>query len=142
MDKKSLMILVGLAVLLVASPAFAASTATARLGGMALDILFPVAGVFLLWLARKLVKVFEAKTGIDVPEKIEAQVDSWVEQGIALAEEKSRKVVVAGGEKLKGPEKLELAANFVLDLADQYKLKDKVAASVKDKVEAKLGINR
>jgi hypothetical protein len=62
--------------------------------------------------------------------------------GISLAEEKARQTVVNLGEKLKGPEKLEIALGFVMALVKQYNLDDVAEAKIVDYIEARLGISR
>jgi len=136
-----------LAVLSISSVAFAAdpvpeTPAATRLMGIAFDVLALVVGAFVMWGMHRLLALFEKKSGIDIPDKQEALLDAWVKKGIVYAEEKSRGKIKSLGEKLKGPEKLEIAAKFALDMAESRGLvkwtKDKIAA----KVEASLGEHR
>lgn len=107
-----------------------------------IDVVAPAIGLVALWLARKGIKLFEEKSKIDVPDKIEARIEAWAEQGIALAEEKGRKAAKEGTEDIKGPEKLEMAANFVLDMMSQYDFFGWTRAQIENKLEAKLQLAR
>ena len=137
-----------LAVLSISSVAFAADpvpeapAAATRLMGIAFDVLALVVSAFVMWGVHRLLALFEKKSGIDIPAKQEEMIDVWVKKGIVYAEEKSRSKIKSIGEKLKGPEKLEVAAKFALDMAESRGLvkwtKDKIAA----KVEASLGEHR
>jgi hypothetical protein len=142
MSKKLLAILTVISITLIAFPAYAADSAAARIGQDVLEILKPILAALVGWVVFKLTRTFEAKTGIDVPQKYEDQVNAWVNQGIAYAEEKARQYVLAKGNTITGPEKLELALGFVLDLADQYKLTTYAKDKIVKKIEAMLGMSR
>ncbi len=121
MNKNYLGIIVGLMVLLFALPAFAAggavavasATAMSRILDFVLQLGITLALPLAVWFVHRVVKVFEDKTGITVPSAAIDELDTLLAHGVAYAEQKAAVVVKAGGEKLKGPEKLELAANFV-----------------------------
>ncbi len=117
-------------------------TAATQAATLAFEIITPVLAVLGAWLAHKLVKVLEAKTGIDIPDKQEAKIDQWVEQGIHLAAEKSYQKIKEKTEKLKGSEKLEEAADFVFALANARGWDDWTKNKIKDKVNSAVGIHR
>lgn len=144
MTKKIAGILTFLCLMLLASIAFAADgpSVVSRLVDSALEILAPVVALFAMWAAHKLIKVFESKTSIDVPAKTEEMIDEWLLKAVAYAEEKGRTAVKTQLEPIKGPEKLEMAVNFVLDLAEKYNLKGLTKEKVTKMVEAKLGLTR
>lgn len=114
------------------------STALAELSSAALDILMPAILVVLAWLARKVVKIFEAKTNIDIPQKQENQIDHWVAQGARYAEKKARTAAKEGFGEIKGPEKLELAVQYALDLAYEQGLTNWSRERLEAKIEAYL----
>ena len=110
--------------------------------GVALQILTPLLIIVGTYLAHRLVKVLEAKTGIDIPEKQEAQIDKWISAGIYLAEEKSRSFIKEKAQKLKGPEKLELAGTYVMNMVKKNGWDDWALEWIEAKIEAKIGTHR
>lgn len=116
--------------------------ALTRFVEMAFEIIAGVLLVVATWLARKGVKLVENKFKIDVPEKIENRIDSWVDDGIAYAEEKARAALSRKTQTVTGPEKLEMAADFVLDLIEQRGFDDWTRDRIKAKIEAKLNKKR
>lgn len=113
-----------------------------RLADLAFDILTPVLIILAGWLAHRLVGIIEKKFSVDVPERQEALLDTWIEQGIHLAEEWSRNKVKHEAKKATGPEKLEVAAGFVLDLVESRGWIDWGKERLLAKIEAKLGHQR
>jgi hypothetical protein len=113
-----------------------------RLMGFGLDIAAPVVTLFAMWLAHRLIKAFESKTKIDVPAKYEEMIDAWVLKGVHYAEEKGRNAIAAKGPALAGPEKLELAAGFVADLAERAGFADMAKDKIMKLVESKLSETR
>jgi len=109
---------------------------------LAFQVITPIVTILAAWLAHRLVAIFEKKTGIDIPDKQEAKIDTWIEQGINLAAEKSYQKVKAKTEKLKGPEKLEEAADFVFALAASRGWADWTKDKIKAKVESAVGAHR
>ena len=105
---------------------------------LALAALVPVAA----WLTHRAIKIFETKTKIDVPDAIEQQVDRWVDRGIALAEERCHQLLKETTSKLTGPEKLEIAVSYVLDMAAQRGWIEWSKDKIQDKVDAALGTRR
>lgn len=72
----------------------------------------------------------------------QAQFEKIVEQAIGWAEEKASQALKEGNKKTSGAEKADMALQLVLTLAKQLKLKEKVIASAKDLIDAKLGQKR
>jgi hypothetical protein len=104
----------------------------------ALAALVPVAA----WLTHRAIRIFEAKTKIDVPDAVEQKVDHWVDSGIALAEERGHRFLKETTDKLTGPEKLEIAVAYVLDMANQRGWVEWSKSKIQDRVEAALGTRR
>jgi len=117
------------------------STAS-QVAEVVVQILTPVLITLAGWLAHRLVAVFEKKTGIDVPKKQEDMIDTWIESGIYYAEEKSRSLIKEKANKLKGPEKLEIAGKFVLDMVKKNGWDAWTKEAVLAKVEGSLGMHR
>jgi hypothetical protein len=111
-----------------------------KLADLAIQTLAPILLALSGWLAHRLIKAFEARTKIDVPAKQEVMIDAWIAAGIRLAEEKAHQAVKAGASTITGPEKLEAAAGFVLDLAEKNGWIDWTRERLKSKIEAKLNI--
>lgn len=72
-----------------------------------------------IYLAHRLIRVFEQKTGIDVPEREEQLVDKWVADGVALAEEKARMVAKLGKGPHPAEKKHEIATDYTMDRIDR-----------------------
>lgn len=104
-----------MSVFMVSALAFAAEGDTLLTKGVdfAFGIALPVVTAVALWLAHRLISVFETKTGIKVP--LQEQLDGLITKGILLAEEKASAALRAKTQTITGPEKLEIAANFVID---------------------------
>jgi len=118
------------------------TTALTQVTTAALEVLVPVVIIFATWGAHRLIRLFETKTKIDVPQKQEDQIDAWIDRAILLAAEKARQKIHAKTEALKGPEKLEIAADFVYDLAQSRGWISWTKDLLKQKIEASLGIKR
>lgn len=113
-------------------------TAVSQIANLAIEILGPLLLALAGWLAHRGIKLFEVKTKIDVPVRQEAQVDAWILMGMHYAEEKARQATKAVAAKITGPEKLEVAAGFALDLAEKNGWIDWTRDRLKAKIEAKL----
>lgn len=118
------------------------TSAASQATELAFQVITPLVTILAAWLAHRLVKIFEERTGIDIPDKQEAKIDQWVEAGINLAAEKSYQKVKAKTDKLKGPEKLEEAADFVFELAASRGWIDWSKDKIKAKIEAAIGVHR
>ena len=118
------------------------SNAATQLAQMAIELLTPILAIIGAWIAHKAVKAFEAKTGVDVPDKIEAKIDAWIEQGIHIAAERSYRKVKEGTEKLTGPEKAEEAADFVLAMVKARGWDTWTKDKIFKKLDAAIGVHR
>ena len=113
-----------------------------QLTTMAFQILTPVATVFVMWAAHRAIAAFEKRSGIEIPAKQELAIDGWISQGILWAEETSRSAIKSRASKLTGPEKLETAGEFVIDMVRAQGWDTWTANAVRAKIEAKLGDQR
>lgn len=107
-----------------------------------IDIVAPVLMVLAGWIAWKLTKIFEAKTGYDVPANLEARLDAWAAQGVAYAEEQGRKALKANQDKLEMGAKKELALGYILDMAKTAGVPDLARDKLEKLVEAKVAMSR
>lgn len=117
-------------------------TALTDASQIVIDILVPSATVFVLWLVHRLIRLLEKKTGFDIPDKQEQKIDQWAEEGMHWAEERSRKKLHEKSERLSGPEKLETAADFVMEFVVSNGWTDWTRDKIRAKIESKLGIKR
>lgn len=140
----TLVLMLGLSATVYADSASAPAepNALTRVTSFAFEVLTPIVTLFAMWAAHRAIKYLEHKLGVDVPARIEAQIDAWVDEGIHYAAEKSYQKVKGKTKKLSGPEKLEEAAAFVLAFAQARGWDDWTADKIKSKVEARLGIKR
>jgi hypothetical protein len=118
------------------------SPAAVRVLEFVLQVALVVVTPLAAWFVARMIKVFEAKAKIDIPAKQEEAIQNLVTQGIALAEEKARKAVQAKASSITGPEKLEIAADHVLDLIEAKKWDAWTRDKVKNLIEAKIGMAR
>ena len=117
-------------------------TALTEVVTLAFKLLITAALPVILWGIHKAIKGIETKTKVDVPAAIESKIDSWVEEAVYFAEEKSLQKIKAKTEKLSGPEKLETAAGFVMSLIESQGYVDWTKDLIKNKIEAKLNKTR
>lgn len=94
--------------------------------------------LFATWAAHKVSGWLKSKTGVEV----DSLLESYAAKGVTYAEEKAHQVVSAKKKALKGPEKLEMALGFALDLAESNKLPEKAKDKLVQYIEAKLGETR
>ena len=118
------------------------TSVASQAAGVAIQVLTPILIIVGTYFAHRLVKVFEAKTGLDIPAKQEAKIDGWIEEGIHFAEEKSRSYIKEKANKLKGPEKLELAGDFVMAMIKKNGWDDWAKDAIVNKIEGSLGTHR
>lgn len=116
------------------------ASALSKLVEMAVQVGMPVLSLFAAWLAHRLVKAFEDKTKIQLPAQTQAMIDDWVHKGVMYAEQKAQAAIDGKLAAIKGPDKLEMAANFVLDLASQHGYDALARDKVEKLIESKLGI--
>jgi len=117
-------------------------TAVTQTSQLAIQILVPVVIIFATWLAHRLIALLESKLKINVPNSIEDKIDEWVAQGVVLAAEKSHQKLKEKTEKLKGPEKLETAADYVFTLASARGWDTWTKDVIKAKIESYIGGGR
>lgn len=86
-----------------------------------------------VYLGHRLVRAFEDKTGIDVPEREENLLDKWVDDGVALAEEKARVLIGFGKEKMSSTKKSEIATNYAMDRIDKAGMRSRFPSDVVSK---------
>lgn len=103
-----------------------------------IDIIAVVLSALAAWVAVKVGKWVNAKTGVEV----DGLLETYAAKGVAYAEERAHKILKEKGEKLKGPEKLELALQFAMALAEQQKLPEKAKAKLEEYIESKIGERR
>lgn len=120
-----------------------AASALSQIADYGVQVLAMALGLFFIWLARKGVNLFEKKFNMDIPDRIEAQLDALVEKAIAYGEEQARKVVKDKlSDKMLPNDKMEAALQFGLKLADQYGLPKMGEDKLKMLIESKLNISR
>jgi len=120
----------------------AGETALTQLTKLVFEVLTVVLPIVATWLAHRVIGVFENKAQIQVPDAMEAKISTWIEQGIILAAEKSYQKVKDKTDKLKGSEKLELAADFVFDMAQAQGWTQWTKDRIKAKIESAVGAHR
>ena len=141
----AMLFLMALRAVAIAGPAGATlvdSSTTTKFADMAIRILVPVFTLFAMWAANRVIRAIEKKWGIDIPERQEALVETWIGQGILLAEEKSRSKVKEKLDRLRGPAKLEIALQYVLGMINSQGWDTWAKNKLASKIEAKLGAHR
>lgn len=135
---------IALAVLLVPLIAFGAESQTfvQSILEHVLELVVLIATPLVLLLAKKLIQVFEDKTGIDIAESQSYLVEKWVSQGIAYAEEQGSKALKAGAPPATGEEKKIMAVEFVAELMEKTGLDVLSRDALAKKVEALLHLDR
>lgn len=68
------------------------------------------------------------------------KINDILTRAVGFAEQKSKQVAKLDGKPLEGAKKLELAINFALELAKDYKIREKGRSWWEDKVESWLGV--
>jgi hypothetical protein len=134
----SVLILRGVA---LAADAVAPSAATSFLEQF-IQLVGAVLAAVLIVLARKAMVYFEQKTKIDIPANTETMISDWAGKAVDYAKEKAHQYNQANPGKMRGPEKLEVALNFGLELAEQYKIADVAKDKLVKAIEAQLGSTR
>ena len=117
-------------------------TIATQIAKIVFDLLAVIIPILATWIAHRAIGAFERKTEMDIPDKEEAMIDRWIEQGIHMAAEKSYRAVKSKTEKLSGPEKLEEAVGFVLSMANARGLHKWTEEKVVSKIDATLGAYR
>jgi RNase P/RNase MRP subunit POP5 len=132
-----------LCAMLMAHGAFADNGAAVQsLSDQIVSVLGVALGAVLLSLINRGIAVFEKKTGVVVSENQRQQLNSAVEQAIHFAEEQTHKAVKNKLSATTLPPKIEMASQFVLDLADSMSLSDMTKEKAQKLIEARLGAGR
>jgi hypothetical protein len=114
----------------------------AELLTMIVKIVFSVVGILGAYLSTKAIKFFEKKTKIDIPAATEKTIFEWADKGVSYAHEKAHQAAQAGGRKLNGNEKLNIALQFVSDLVQKHNLDAIAEERLRRYIESKLGEKR
>lgn len=119
---------------------------TGSVGGdlimLVLKLVLSVVSVLGSILIMKAISYFEKKTKIDIPAATEKMLFDWADQGIGLAHEKAHQILQKEGTVLGGNEKLNVALQFVLDIATKHNLEGLAEEKLKDYINSKLGSKR
>lgn len=107
-----------------------------------LEILVYAVGLIAAALVSKLLYTIERRFKFDVPRAAEIALNTLLTKGIHYAEEQARKVIKTKSEALSLPDKLELAATFVMDMADSKRVTELGKERIKKLIEAHLHENR
>lgn len=129
--------------------AFAQGSPILPTGSAGGDILMTIVEIALTGLSLvgiallvRIIGYFEKKTKIDIPAATEKMLFDWADQAIGLAHEKAHQVLQDQGKVLGGNEKLNVALQFILDIANKYNLADVAKDKLEDYINAKLGSRR
>jgi len=108
----------------VAVPAEKELTALAKFSTEIMNVLVPIFVTLIGALATLLLNWVRKKTKLEVSDKQIASWSAYAELGAARAGEWARNKAnaAADGKKVPGPEVMEVAVNFAIDMGKQYKL--------------------
>lgn len=122
----------------------APTTPVARVGADIMELLAYALGTLISVLIARLIHALGTKYKVDVPDPWLAKIQKLVDLGIGYAEEQGRKAMKKVDAKASAalPDKLEIAATFVLDAADDKKLTAKGKEWLKKQIEARLHTKR
>lgn len=107
-----------------------------------IQVLGGLLSLFLIWLSKKGITYFEAKTKIDIPAKTEEMIAGWADNAAGYAEEQAHKFLKKHEKKMEGPDKLEAGVSFGLALAKEYGLDTLAKDKLTKYIEARLGTKR
>lgn len=130
-----------LAILLFPAVAFAGTGPVSGLLGDVVEVASYALALTLTGLLTILVQRIAAKFKVSIPEKWMDSANSLIDKGIHYAEEKGKQAI-AKNETIDGSAKLNLAAGFVRELADDKKLKQLAEDQLKKLIEARLNQNK
>jgi len=128
--------------MLISHSAYADSGAVQSLSDQIVSILGVALGGVLLALINRAIAAFEKKTGLEISESQRQQLNSAVEQSIHFAEEQAHKATKNKLSSTTMPPKLDMAAEFVLDIANSMSLSDMTKEKARRLIEARLGAGR
>lgn len=140
--KRFLVMLGFICALVIYESAYANDSAVQSVSDQLVNILGIALGGFLLSLLDRGIKVFEQNTGVKVSESQRQNLASFLDLGIHFADEQVHKAVKQKLSTTKIPPKIELAAQFILDLSNKTSLGDLTKAQVQNLIEARLGATR
>lgn len=109
---------------------------------LVLKLVLSIVSVLGSILIMKAISYFEKKTKIDIPAATEKMFFDWADQGIGLAHEKAHQILQKEGKVLGGNEKLNVALQFVLDIATKHNLEGLAEEELKNYINSKLGSKR
>lgn len=109
---------------------------------MLMKVVFSVLGLVATYLTTMAINYFQKKTKIEIPASTEKMLFDWADQAVGLATEKAHQVLQQTGKSLNGPDKLNIAVQFVLDLAKKHNIDAIAEEQLKDYINAKLGAKR
>jgi hypothetical protein len=118
------------------------SPAVVRLLDHLLEIAATLLMLVMTWAGMKAKTWFSEKTKIEIPAAIDAQLMRVASMATGFAESKARKLLADNQEKMKGPDKLDTALKFGLDLAEAQNLPKWSKDKLEDYIEAKLGLDK
>lgn len=119
-------------------------TAVTRVGYDVVALLACAIGIVIMVLIARVTHYIGTAYKINIPDPWMAQITKLIDSGIGYAEEQGRKAVKKLDAKLEPivPDKLEIAANFVLDAVDDSALVAKGKEWLKQQIEARLSTQR
>ncbi len=142
MRKISTFLLALIFVMILASPAWAAESAVQRLTGDVVELALYAIGLLLTALLSKLILAAEKKFKVDVPDPFEVKLKLWLDKGIHYAEEQGIKVAKKKAGAVSVPDKLDTAAQFILDTSNEKKIVSMGREWLKKMIEARFNERR
>jgi hypothetical protein len=113
----------------------AEAPALQQLTGHVIEIVAAVLALLATWLTTKVGGWLQRKTGVET----DVLLDSLAAKAVNFAKEQAHKFLQEKGEKMRGPEKLELAMKFGLDLVESHGLPKAAQDKLVNYIESKLG---
>lgn len=110
-------------------------------GSSAVEIAVVVLTPLLVVLVRRLLRLLEDKTNMELAEKHELLVDELVRKGISYAEEQANKALKAG-KPINSDDKKSAAVKMVMDQLEEMNLHRTAAEKIAEKVESRLNDER
>lgn len=128
----------------VAHAAEVQSEALTRVGNDLVEIVAKALGVVVLCLIAIVARKVKQRYDVELPNTWMAQIETWIDRGIAYAEEQGHKAVKYADDKIgaRVPDKLDIAATFVLDSVNDRELTRRGKEWVKQAIEARLNTTR
>jgi hypothetical protein len=110
------------------------------------EFVLPIAATLLLAVlvpvAHKLGALLAGKATVETQIRIEQMMEQLVIQGIHYAEEQARNALRAGGDRVGGAQKLELALRYVSERLKEADIVGIAANRLRDLIESKLHYER